>query len=420
MKVITLTGLATAALFLGMGPGAPTAARAQDAPNYCVSCHGALTVERLAAPVARFAQDVHAAKGFGCVACHGGDPSLAGFTGMDPAKGFVGKPAGPQLLQVCGRCHSDAGFMRRYNPALRVDQVAEYRSSVHGQRLTLYRDTLVATCTSCHPAHAIRPASDPQSSVHPLNVARTCSVCHADSTHMAGYRIPTNQLERYEQSVHWVALSERGDQSAPTCNDCHGNHGAAPPGVDWVGNVCGQCHSVMADYFAASPHSAVFTRLGVPGCALCHGNHQIQTASDTLLGVGEGSVCSRCHVEGEGGGIVAAAMRVRVDSLRAAHGVADSLLQRAERAGMEVSQARFDLSGAQTALVQAQAAVHAFSLDSVAQHADEGLQIAAAAAERGHEALGELRFRRIGLTVSTGLILLLIIGVILKIRQIEA
>jgi len=177
---------------------------------------------------------------------------------------------------------------------------------------------------------------------------------------------------------------------------------------------------VMADYFAASPHSAVFTRLGVPGCALCHGNHQVQAASDTLLGVGEGSVCSRCHVEGVGGGIVAAAMRARVDSLRAAYGFADSLLQRAERAGMEVSQARFDLSGAQTALVQAQAAIHAFELDSVAHHADEGLQVAAAAVERGHGALGELRFRRVGLTVSTGLILLLIIGVILKIRQIEA
>jgi len=30
--------------------------------------------------------------------------------------------------------------------------------------------------------------------------------------------------------------------------------GAAPPGISWVGNVCGQCHSIMADLFAKSVH----------------------------------------------------------------------------------------------------------------------------------------------------------------------
>src|SRR6266540_7241295 len=38
----------------------------------------------------------------------------------------------PQSCGICGRCHSDAQFMKRYNPALRVDQVAEYATSVHG------------------------------------------------------------------------------------------------------------------------------------------------------------------------------------------------------------------------------------------------------------------------------------------------
>ena len=78
---------------------------------------------------------------------------------MDPRKGFVGKPAGRQVLQVCGRCHADAAFMRRYNPSLRVDQVTEYSASVHGQRLLGQGDTAVATCVSCHPAHQIRPSS---------------------------------------------------------------------------------------------------------------------------------------------------------------------------------------------------------------------------------------------------------------------
>ena len=61
---------------------------------------------------------------------------------------------------------------------------------------------------------------------------------------MASHGIPMDQLALYKKSVHWHTLAEVGDISAPTCNDCHGNHGAVPPGVDSVGNVCGQCHAV--------------------------------------------------------------------------------------------------------------------------------------------------------------------------------
>ena len=409
------------ALAWALGPSELRGQRAADSvpPDMCAACHVSLPVERLAHPATVFADDIHAAKGFGCVACHGGDPTAPGFASMDPRKGFVGKPAGRQVLQVCGRCHADAAFMRRYNPSLRVDQVTEYASSVHGQRLLGQGDTAVATCVSCHPAHQIRPPSDSRSSVAPENVAVTCGACHADTTRMGRYGIPTDQLTRYQASAHWDALSVQGDRSAPTCNDCHGNHGAAPPGVGWVGNVCGQCHSVMADYFAASRHSQIFTAMGVPGCAACHSNHSVMKTDDTMLGLGEGAVCSRCHVEGAGGGVVAAAMRAAIDSLQASFRVADSLLARAEQAGMEVSQPQFELENAQTALLQARTAVHAFVHDSVQRHVDEGLGIAASAIARGHAVLDDLRFRRLGLAVSTGVIVLLIASLILKIRQLE-
>jgi hypothetical protein len=411
---------------LGLAAGlASAAAGALDAQggaavvDHCRTCHEVLTVDRLTGPVTAYAADVHAAQGFSCAACHGGDPALAGFDGMDPARGFLGVPTGATIVQVCGRCHGDAGFMHRYNPGLRVDQVTEYRTSVHGQRLTQLGDTAVATCASCHRAHDIRPASDPKSGVHPLNVAATCGRCHADTARMAPYGIPTDQRDRYGESVHWHALAERGDQSAPTCNDCHGNHGAAPPGVTWVGNVCGQCHAVMADYFARSPHNDIFARLGVPGCATCHGNHAIAAAGDTLLGVGPGAICGGCHVAGAGGGVVAAAMRAGVDSLGGAYALADSLLTRAERAGMEVSQAQVDLGGARNALVQARAAVHTFRVDSVTAYVAAGLEVADTAVGRGREALDDLRFRRMGLGVSVGLILLVITGLVLRIRQLR-
>ncbi len=396
----------------------PSSGVAQAPEGSCAVCHRALG-GRLAAPVEKYAEDVHAAKGFGCVACHGGDARVSGLEAMDAAKGYIGVPEHSQVTTVCGRCHSDAEFMKRYNPSLRVDQVAEYRISVHGRRLLELDDPKVATCVSCHPAHAVKPPSEPSSSVHPLRVSETCGACHADPDYMAEYSIPTDQLEKYEESLHWQMLSVDGDLSAPTCNDCHGNHGAAPPGVSWVGNVCAQCHSVMGELFAKSFHSQIFTILGTPGCATCHGNHRITAAGDELLGVGEGAACAKCHTPSSSGGQKAAAMRALIDSLRTGFEAADLLLSEAERAGMEVSEAQFELNQATSALVSARATIHSFSVEAVTKEVEGGLEITASAYARGQEALKDLQFRRMGLAVSVSIIVLFIVGLVLKIRQLE-
>ncbi len=398
----------------------PSPLQAQaPAEDNCRVCHAALGDARLTPPVTSFASDIHAARGLSCADCHGGDPGVAGLEGMDPSKGFVGRPGKRRSIELCGRCHSDAAYMREFNPSLRVDQVAEYRTSVHGQRLLAEGDTAVAACSSCHPAHNIKPPSDATSSVNPLNVASTCGHCHADASHMQPYGIPTDQVEKYQRSVHWAAMSEGGDLGAPTCNDCHGNHGAAPPGVSSVGNVCGQCHSVMAGYFSRSKHSRTFAMLGVPGCATCHNNHEIAPASDSLLGMAEGAVCAQCHVTDDPGGAVAIAMRQALDSLQGTYDSARVLLARAELAGMEVSQALFDLDGANTSLISARAAVHSFTLDTVTAAVNEGLAVTATAHERGVQALADLQFRRTGLKISILIIVALILGLSLKIRELN-
>jgi hypothetical protein len=408
-RLIALSGLCLLAVSASVAP-------AQQKDN-CAACHLETGDDRLAEPARVFDADIHKAKGFGCVSCHGGDAQETGMEAMDPAKGYIGKPTRRQIPQLCGRCHSSAQFMKQYNPALRVDQVTEYASSVHGRRLTELDDPKVAVCVSCHPAHAIRPPSDPKSSVHPLSVAETCGRCHANATYMAAYKIPTDQLEKYRTSVHWRAMSVKGDLSAPTCNDCHGNHGASPPGITWVGNVCGQCHSVMADLFRRSVHARAFTDMGTPGCATCHENHAIKEAGDAMLGLGAGAVCATCHGADDKGGMGATAMRQLIDSLGADTDKAGAILLQAERAGMEVSQAQFDLNGAREALVKARAAVHAFEVEAVKQEVEPGMGVSAKAHARGVRALDELGFRRKGLVVSVAIILALIGGLVLKIRQ---
>lgn len=398
----------------------PASTAAQPAkPDNCAACHVRIGDARLKQPAKDYAEDIHRVNGFGCVACHGGDETEAGLEAMNPAKGYIGKPGRKQVVQVCGRCHSDAAFMKRYNPALRVDQVTEYATSVHGRRLRDADDPKVATCVSCHPAHSIRPPSDSKSSVHPLRVADTCGRCHADGKYMEGRRVRTDQLAKYQKSVHWKAMSVKGDLSAPTCNDCHGNHSASPPGVTWVGNVCGQCHTVMADLFRKSVHAKAFIEMGTPGCATCHDNHAIREPSDAMLGLGTGAVCATCHAANDKGGQTAVEMRALIDSLAARNDKARTILGQAEHAGMEVSQAQFDLNGAKDALVKARAAVHAFTIDAVKKETEPGLAISDKAYARGVRALDELRFRRRGLGVSLVIILAVIAGLVLKIRQVD-
>jgi predicted CXXCH cytochrome family protein len=409
-------GCALTALVMVLAPPSLSPGQPQ-ATSSCVTCHLEIGDDRLVKPTKEFAEDIHAAKGFDCVACHGGDAKASGMEAMDPAKGYIGKPARRDIPQLCGRCHSDARFMKRYNPSLRVDQVAEYATSVHGRRLRELGDPKVAICTSCHPAHSIRPPSDPRSTVHPLRVADTCGSCHADAKYMEPYKIPTDQLQKYKGSIHWQTMSVKGDLSAPTCNDCHGNHGAAPPGISWVGNVCGQCHSIMADLFAKSVHAKAFAQMGNPGCATCHENHQVKEASDTMLGLGDKAVCVACHGADDPGGKAAVATRSLIDSLSREFGKARTILTQAEHAGMEVSQAQFDLNGARDALIKARAAIHAFRVEPVKTEVEAGLGISAKAYSRGVRALDELQFRRKGLAVSVVIILALIAGLVLKIRQ---
>ena len=127
----TTMGLLLVGSFLGAAH-----AWAQAPADGCVSCHAALPQSELSSPVTAFRTDVHNERGFRCVDCHGGDPTTQDKArAKDPARGYRGKPRGTQIVTTCARCHSDASLMRKFAPAGRVDQAAEYATSIHGIRL---------------------------------------------------------------------------------------------------------------------------------------------------------------------------------------------------------------------------------------------------------------------------------------------
>ncbi len=540
--------------------GAP----ARPDTSSCISCHRDADESRLRNPVVAWSNDVHAAAGLGCESCHGGDPRRAATKdpdeaadyAMDPAKGFKPPPDRLEIPQFCARCHSDAAYMKRYNPQLRVDQYAEYRTSVHG-KLNAAGDSKPATCMDCHNVHGIRPVNHPSSPVYAQNVPKTCARCHADSSFMAPYKIPTNQYADYQRSVHAGALLEQGDLSAPACNDCHGNHGAAPPEVKSVIHVCGQCHAREAGLYQSSMKKALFERLKVPECIVCHSNHRIlhptpelfhgrsapEITAGTITGkdpftahVGElaqgqkvtatwrdvlsphveaadpryrhtieitakgmapvvldatvrpgaaaaprssgpsgtparlataltieplsgipveagdailfrlevsagieavqdlrifdrpgqavhpiaGAACMTCHKMGDSCDVASETMYATLSGLDREIRLGTALLRKAELAGMEVSRPMFDLkSKGTTAAIEARSLIHSFDPPRLVKRANEGRVAAAEAKAAGNRALDEIQVRRKGLAVSLVLVVLVLTGLALKIRQLD-
>jgi hypothetical protein len=393
------------------------AARAQT-PNSCVDCHSALDPPYKVTQE-QFVQDIHAQKGLTCASCHGGDPSKDDQDAMSKAAGFRGKIERKDVPALCGRCHSDGAYMRQYNPSLRTDQLSQYLTSVHG-KLRAKGDEKVAVCTDCHGVHDLRPASDTRSKVHPTNVAQTCARCHANADYMKGYSIPTDQFAGYNASVHHEALNVRGDLSAPTCTTCHGNHGAAPPGVSTVQNVCSTCHVFQAQLFESSPHQPAFEAASLPGCVTCHSNHRIAHPTDAMLGTGPQSVCTNCHTAGDAGYQAAEQIQQQLGRLDASVKNADEVLNQAESAGMEVSQARLEQDQARDSLTKARVAIHSFNPGRVDQDIQAGVKITDKTHQEGVAALAERDYRRKGLGISLLAIVAVVIGLRLYIRQIES
>jgi predicted CXXCH cytochrome family protein len=395
-----------------------SAGLAFGAKDSCTDCHSALGGP-LQAPVAGMQNDIHKRFGFSCADCHGGkasadDPAAA----MNRGGGFLGKPVRTTIPKLCARCHADAALMHKYEPQQRVDQYAQYVTSIHGQRIAS-GDGGAAVCTDCHGVHGIRGVKDSLSPVHPLRLPETCARCHADPQHMAKYKIPTDQFASYRKSVHWEALEKRGDLSAPSCASCHGNHGATPPGVNSVSAVCGTCHVLMENLYDKSPHKAVFASMGEGGCTTCHSNHAVLKTSSAML-AGPDAVCARCHEATSKGGLAAAQMGGLIGKLRAALERSDAMLDQASRAGMEVSEAVIEESDAKETLVKARVAVHAFQPDVVEKPVKEGLKIATETYRAGVGAMQERGRRRVGLGVSLVAILITMAGLWMAIRRLEA
>jgi uncharacterized protein with PIN domain len=196
-----------------------------------------------------------------------------------------------RVPELCGSCHREGHKAAlRYN-GRQHEIVQNYTESIHGKGLLKSGLTVTATCTNCHTAHLVLPRTDPDSTVNPANVPKTCGACHHGIE------------QQFEQSVHSVLVTKT-DKPLPVCSDCHSAHQIRR--TDEAGfeldimATCGRCHGEIAKTYFDTYHGKV-SRLGYTGtakCYDCHGSHDILPVTDPRSHLSRANVvatCQKCH-----------------------------------------------------------------------------------------------------------------------------
>ena len=221
-------------------------------PEFCARCHSDPSFMRAFNPsmptdqLAKYRGSGHGIKllqekdsrAAQCVSCHG-------VHGIRNSKSRKSKTFVQRIPDTCGSCHADAQHMAGYQLAdgspMPTNQLALYKTSVHGKALLEKGDLGAPACTGCHGSHAAMPPTS-------ASVAQVCRTCHAQNGIL------------FDGSRHKQAFEKHG---WPECAQCHGTHNIAKPTDaligDQPGTLCQDCHAKYSkDNQACSTTAASF------------------------------------------------------------------------------------------------------------------------------------------------------------------
>lgn len=397
-------------LCLGLMLFSAASSASVQSESSCVTCH----VKEKNNEVLLIEQEsVHWRAGLGCVGCHGGDPTAKDKeSAKADGTGYLGMIPRTAIPELCGSCHSDIRLMNPYG--IPTDQLAQYRTSHHGEALFGKGDADVATCADCHHAHGVLSAGDPRSPVYPKNVPETCGSCHSDSDKMSSHGLESDQAELYGKSIHAEMLLEKGDLSAPTCVVCHGNHGAVPPGFARVELVCGKCHIKQKELFDLGPHVVPAQKGDFEACVTCHGNHKVLPASKKLF-----KTCKLCHEKGDKGFSAARDIYGILDKARKGFEETREKLEEASRAGFETEAEQVLMVDARTYLMQLAPLQHQLDIDKLRVVAAQVEKITIEVEHNLENKKSAIKIRKLAMIPLSGLMILMSFGFWLKKRDMQ-
>ncbi|MBI4556139.1 MAG: hypothetical protein HY706_01025 [Candidatus Hydrogenedentes bacterium] len=219
-----------------------------------------------------------------CLDCHS---SHGTQSKIDPAS-----PTFPNNVpNLCGRCHREGEKAAKRLHSTQREIIRNYTMSTHGKGLLQSGLVVTAMCTSCHTAHMPLPASDPESSVNPTNIADTCGRCHQGVE------------EKFLASIHSSTVSA-SEQPLPVCSSCHSAHSISRTDEEEfkrnILDTCGKCHEDVASTYFDTIHGKV-SKLGsgaAAKCHDCHGAHDILSITDPRSHISRNNIvqtCAKCH-----------------------------------------------------------------------------------------------------------------------------
>ncbi len=245
----------------------------------CLVCHSDEDLESSAGislfvDTEVFQASIHGMAGLPCTDCHSALEGIEDF------------PHPEKLTPVeCARCHDDAAV--------------EIKASVHAGN-----GTFRITCKDCHGTHDILPKDDASSSVYSINLPETCERCHL---HQVQTQRGQEFIERYNESVHFKALTKSGLSLSATCQTCHGGHDVLPTenpdsrvSRKNIIPTCGRCHSGILRGYLEGVHGEDYEKgiADVPVCTDCHSEHNIlgpESLDSQVYATHVAEVCTRCH-----------------------------------------------------------------------------------------------------------------------------
>lgn len=175
-----------------------------------------------------------------------------------------------------------------------VDQIESYMKSIHARPSDDDQSRTNATCYDCHDAHYITHIDHNVGAPSRLKIPEICGKCH------------TEIAETYLTSVHGQEVSENGNANAAVCIDCHTTHDIQSPSDTStrlaITRNCGNCHEEELDSYMGTYHGQVNT-LGyayTAKCYECHGFHDIQRVADPASSMHVNNrleTCQKCHAD---------------------------------------------------------------------------------------------------------------------------
>ncbi|MCX8043890.1 MAG: cytochrome c3 family protein [Desulfobacterota bacterium] len=235
-RQLSVWWLMAAVLFV-VGYGASALAGTREIDD-CLACHDDHNLVKVDAAGKKhslyvdrdaFMKSVHGKAGHTCGDCHEGVEA-----GSHPAGGI------PDVS--CGSCHSD------------IEQL--YRASNHGKLLEA-GNPYAPKCQDCHTAHSVLVSSDPQSSVHPDNLAKTCGVCHEEE---AKQPLCSLALDFAKGKIGADQFSLTA-LLAPLATRVKG-HGKVNLGCEYTTRQCSNCHFEVVKHAENENQPKV--------CSTCH------------------------------------------------------------------------------------------------------------------------------------------------------